>query len=108
MPYLVEFAARAIRDLELLYLEIDAEEPRAAARWFNGLERAVSALASHPERCPLTPEKSLAKRKLRHLLYGRKPNVYRVIYAVGEGRRTVSILTVRHGARRRLRASDLA
>ena len=45
MTYLVEFAARAIRDLEILYLEKNAAESHAAARWYNELERAVYALA---------------------------------------------------------------
>ena len=46
MTYLVEFAARAVRDLEILYVEKNAAESHAAARWYNGLEQAVYALAS--------------------------------------------------------------
>ena len=49
-----------------------------------------------------------AKRKLRNLLYGKKPHVYRVIYEVDEGRQTVWVLTVRHGARRPFKGSDVA
>jgi toxin ParE1/3/4 len=82
MTYLVEFAARASRDLEILYKEKNAAESHAAARWYNGLEEAVSALASFPLRCPVAPEARKAKRKLRNLLYGNKPHVYRVIYEV--------------------------
>jgi hypothetical protein len=55
MTYLVEFAARAARDLEILYLEKNVAESQAAARWFNGLERAVDALAMYPARCPAAP-----------------------------------------------------
>jgi mRNA-degrading endonuclease RelE of RelBE toxin-antitoxin system len=47
-------------------------------------------------------------RELRHLLYGKKPHVYRVIYEVDEGRQAVLVLTIRHGARREIKASDLA
>jgi hypothetical protein len=47
MTYLVEFAARAVRDLEILYLEKNAAESHAAARWYNELELAVYALASY-------------------------------------------------------------
>jgi mRNA-degrading endonuclease RelE of RelBE toxin-antitoxin system len=32
------------------------------------------------------------KRKLQHLLYGKKPDVYRVIYEVDEGRQTMLVL----------------
>ncbi len=108
MTYLVEFAARAVRDLEILYLEKNAAESHAAARWYNELELAVYGLASYPQRCPVAPEARRMKRELRNLLYGRKPHVYRVIYEVDEGRQAVSVLTIRHGARRKIKASDLA
>ena len=107
MTYRVEFPARAVRDLEILYLEKNAAESDAAARWYNGLEQAVYALASYPYRCPVAPEARSAKRKLRHLLYGKKPHVYRVIYEIDELRQTVWVLTIRHGARRKLKTSDL-
>jgi toxin ParE1/3/4 len=107
MTYRVEFTARASRDLESLYEEKNAAESRAAARWFNGLEEAVGALASFPYRCPAAPEARKTIRKLRHLLYGKKPHVYRVIYEVDERRQTVSVLHIRHGARRKIKSSDL-
>ena len=44
MAYRVEFAARAARDLEILYVEKNAAESHAAARWYKGLEEAVYAL----------------------------------------------------------------
>jgi len=107
MTYLVEFTPRAVRDLEILYVEKNAAESHAAARWYNDLERAVYALASHPQRCPFAPETRRAKRKLRHLLYGKKPHIYRVLYEVDERRQAVWVLTIRHGARRKLKPSDL-
>jgi len=107
MTYLVEFAAHAVRDLEILYVEKNAAESHAAARWYNGLEQAVYALASYPHRCPFVPEARKLKRTLRHLLYGKKPHVYRVIYEVDEKRQAVWVLTIRHGARRKLKPSDL-
>ncbi len=108
MTYLVEFAARAVRDLEILYVEKNAAESHAAARWYNELELAVYALASYPHRCPVAPEARRMKRVLRHLLYGKKPHVYRVIYEVDEGRQAVLVLTIRHSARRKIKTSDLA
>ena len=108
MTYLVEFAARAVRDLEILYVEKNAAESHAAARWYNELELAVYGLASYPHRCPVAPEARRMKRELRNLLYGKKPHVYRIIYEVNEGRRAVWVLTIRHGARRKIKASDLA
>src|ERR1700691_5891467 len=63
MAYRVEFAARAARDLEILYVEKNAAESKAAARWYNRLEEAVYPLATHPQRCPIAPEARKMKRK---------------------------------------------
>jgi len=38
---------------------------------------------------------------LRHLLYGKKPHIYRVIYRFLEKQKQVEVLHIRHGTRRR-------
>lgn len=107
MTYRVELTDRAVRDLEILYLEKNAAESQAAARWFNRLEAAVCGLERHPSRCPAAPEARKVKRPLRHLLFGRKPHVYRVIYEIDEPQHTVWVLTIRHGARKKIGRSNL-
>lgn len=104
MAYLVSFTARAERDFLSLYQEIDAENSDAALRWYLGLSDAILSLEEMPNRCPATPERA----ELRHLLYGHKPHVYRVIYRVLDKPKRVEVLHIRHGARRRFRASDLS
>ena len=47
-----------------------------------------------PARNPTIPEDS----SLRHLLYGRGRNVYRIIYTIDEASRMVSVLHIRHGS----------
>ena len=103
MAYLVRIAARAERDLSYLHDEINGPDSAAARRWYEGLRRAILSLAVHPKRCRTTPE----NRKLRDLLYGDKPNVYRVIYRVNERQKQVDVLHIRHGARRNFRATDI-
>lgn len=107
MTYLVEFSTRASRDLEIPFMEKNAAESDAASGWYNGLEEAVYALAEYPFRCPVAPEARKARRRLRHLLYGKKPHVYRVIYEVDERRQVVWVLHIRHGARRKMKSSSL-
>jgi toxin ParE1/3/4 len=107
MRYRVELTDRALRDLELLYLEKKTAQSQAAVRWFNKLEQAVLGLEKYPFRCPAAPESRKMKRKLLHLLYGKRPHVYRVIYEIDESRRTVRVLTVRHAARQQAGKSDL-
>ena|SRR5271168_2813138 len=105
MAYLVEFSVRAAHDLEILYREKYAAELDSAARWYNGLEE--EAIGWYPHRCPPAAEARKLKRKLRHLLYGKKPHVYRVIYEVDDLRQAVWVFTIRHGARQKLKPSDL-
>lgn len=105
--YRIELTARAARDLEALYLEKNAAESPDAARWYNGLEQAVYTLETRPHRCPSAPEARKVKRRLRHLLFGTRPHVYRVIFEVDEGRQIVWVLTIRHGARKPLKSGDL-
>jgi plasmid stabilization system protein ParE len=108
MAYRVELADRARRDLIALYTHINAADSTAAAVWFNGLEQAVGALAQFPRRCPVAPEGRRTKRRLRHLLYGDKPHIYRAIYEIDEPNKMVSVLTIRHGAMAEERRDELA
>src|SRR3981081_420033 len=96
--YAVELTLRAARHLDYLHARINAAASIVAARWYNGLEKAVYSLERFPHRCPVAPESKGTKRSLRHLLYGRKPNVYRVIYEIDELRKMVHVLTIRQGA----------
>lgn len=103
MAYLVDITARAERDLASLYDEIHAGDSEAALKWYKGLSEAVLSLEKLPNRCPQTSENP----QLRHLLYGRKPHVYRVIYRVLEREKRVEVIHIRHGARRVFEAADL-
>jgi toxin ParE1/3/4 len=95
MAYRVELTNRAGRDLRQIYRQIRAEDSERAIAWFNGLETAVYSLSEHVSRGPTTPE----NKKLRHLLYGNKPHVYRIIYRVNERAQIVKVVHIRHGAR---------
>ncbi len=97
MVYLVEITRRAERDFASLYEDIGTERSPAALRWYRGLKKAILSLEELPARCLPTPENP----RLRHLLYGRKPHVYRVIYRVIEKEKRVQVLHIRHGAMRR-------
>jgi toxin ParE1/3/4 len=98
MTYRVELTARAGRNLERIFQTINAADSLQAKAWFNGLETAIQSLAEHPARSPIIQEDS----RLRHLLYGTGRTVYRIIYLIDEGRRTVTVLHIRHGARQPL------
>jgi mRNA-degrading endonuclease RelE of RelBE toxin-antitoxin system len=93
MTYRVELTARAIRNLGWIFQRIHRNIRLRQPPGLNELEAAILSLDEHPERCPITTEKKT------HLLFGRKPNVYRIIYAIDERTRIVRVLHIRHGAR---------
>jgi plasmid stabilization system protein ParE len=104
MAYVVNITSRAERDLAHLYRRINAEYSDLALKWYRGLKEAILSLEKQPNRCPVTRKSD----KLRHLFYGLKPHIYRVIYRVLEKQKLVEVLHIRHGARRKLKPSDLA
>ena len=103
MTYLVNVTARAERDLVLLFDAINAKHSDAALKWYRDLKEAILSLEEQPNRCPETPENA----KVRHLLYGHKPHIYRVIYRVTEKSKQVDVLHIRHGARQRFKRSEV-
>jgi toxin ParE1/3/4 len=102
MAYRVEVTARALRDLAVVYRRIEAEASAQAARWFDGLEEAIFSLEEHPTRAPVTSENSV----LRHLLYGKKPYVYRIIYKIEQDISTVRVVHIRPPGRDSMKKSQ--
>jgi toxin ParE1/3/4 len=98
MAYLVELTLLAELDLDYLYKRISADDSKAAARWFNQFDEAIYSLENLPRRCPVAPESKISKRQLRHLLYGTRRDVYRVIYEIDESHKLVRVVTIRHAA----------
>lgn len=103
MAYLANIANGAERDFVGLYEEIHAEQSSAALKWYRGMKQAILSLEQSPHRCLATREND----RLRHLVYGHKPHVYRVIYRILEKQKRVDLLYIRHGARRDFTASNL-
>jgi plasmid stabilization system protein ParE len=95
MAYLVRTMPRAERDMEAIFLYIQAESSMPASRWFEGLVEAIESLSEHPQRNPTIIEDPT----LRHLLYGNKPHIYRIIYSIDLAKKVVSVIHVRHRAR---------
>jgi len=103
MAYLVNIPSRAQRDLTCLYARINAQYSDAALNWYRGLKKAILSLEERSNRCTVARKRD----KLRHLLYGHKPHVYRVIFRVLEKQKQVEVLHIRHSARRKFKSSDL-
>jgi toxin ParE1/3/4 len=107
MAYRVNFAASAEEDLEGLYLWVVAQAPLWGPEWLKGLERSIYTLERNPHRCPLAPENYQPDDGIRQLLYGKKPNVYRILYHVSEKEKVVHVIHIRHSARRPIPPKEL-
>ena len=100
MKYLVRLTARSLRDVEAIYIHVEADASQHAFAWFNRLAKAIYSLDRFPSRGLVIPE----KKKLRHLPFGKKPHIYRIIYAVDKRHHVVNVLHIRHGVRGALSA----
>jgi toxin ParE1/3/4 len=103
VAFAVKLANRAMRDLAELFDELYAGDSSSALRWYRGLRQPILTLSEHPNRCSRVPEAA----RLRQLLYGRKPHVYRIIFRVMERQKLVEVLHIRHGARKSILPEEI-
>src|SRR5262245_13456578 len=105
MKYDVRLQPPAVRDLEEAYVWAANHAPLTAERWLARFQEALQTLGTNPLRCAFAPEHRKAKRDLRQLLFGKKPNVFRAVFLI-EGE-VVRVLRIRRAARRPLKQKDL-
>ena len=78
--------------------------PASASKWYYGLLAKIRTLERFPERWPLAYEAADVGFDLRVILYGRRPQIYRVLFEVQNG--SVIVHRVRHAAQDTLTADD--
>jgi toxin ParE1/3/4 len=97
----VQLSEQSRRDIEQAYLYIRQDAPERAQRWRRRLLTAILSLKNFPERHAVLFDAATAGREVRQMTFG----AYLVLYSQ-EGD-VVSILTVRHAARRPIVPADL-
>jgi plasmid stabilization system protein ParE len=105
MTYQVALLPLAEEDLEAAYLWAAAHAPEAAANWLGRFQAALRTLTEFPERCTLAPEHRKVNRPLRQLLFGKRPNVFRAVFLIENGR--VNILRIRRASQKLLAEREL-
>jgi plasmid stabilization system protein ParE len=99
MAYHVEITLHAEQDAEaILDWLLLQQSGKAGIEWFLAVDEAFASLVKFPERCSIAPESSQFPFDVRQLLYGRKPNVYRILFTIDEDK--VVVLHLRHGRRK--------
>jgi len=86
--------------MEAIYIYVEADASQHAFAWLNRLTKAIYSLERFPSRGLVIPK----NKKLRHLLFGKKPHIYRIIYAVDKRNHVVNVLHIRHSVRGALSA----
>jgi plasmid stabilization system protein ParE len=83
MTFRVETTAEAERDARELLQWLDSKGAGSKGiEWIAALEDAITTLSEFPHRCSLAPENTVFQFEVRHLLYGRAPHVYRILFTV--------------------------
>src|SRR5262245_34350379 len=99
MAFHVDLSDRAQTDIAAIYDWLCSQQAGdAGERWFVALREAIASLSTLPSRCPVASESREAPVEVRQLLYGRKPHVYRIFFAIDGD--VVRVLHIRHGRRR--------
>ena len=78
---------------------------RSADRWSDGIVSAIAALSDRPQQYPEADEAVELGLPLRFKLYGRRPQVYRLLFTIDGD--TVNVLRVMHAAQDSLTEDDL-
>jgi plasmid stabilization system protein ParE len=98
VTYRVVVTATARVDAMAAFHWLADRSPDAAARWYRGLQKAITSLKTMPNRHPIAQDESEQLGiTLRQKLYGRRKGVYRLLFSI-EGS-TVTLHYIRHSAR---------
>jgi plasmid stabilization system protein ParE len=102
MKYGAVIQPRAARDIRwAAFWILGRSGSRATAlRWVRNLRSKIATLEAKPQSCPIDPDSKVYGEEVRVLLYGKRPGVYRVLFAIRGD--TVHVLTVRHAAQQSL------
>jgi len=72
----------AIGDLRRYYRRAYADAPTESTAWYRRLLATTKSLQCLPHRCPIARESSRVFFEVRELLFGRKPNVFRLLFTI--------------------------
>lgn len=89
----VEITAVAESDITSIFEYISQDNPNAASKWIEEIERQIDSLENFPMRCPVIPEAEELGQEYHHLIYGN----YRTIFRIRGSK--VIIMRVIHSAR---------
>lgn len=94
---LMPSAKADIFEIRTYLMEHDVD---AADRWLWACSRAITSLREMPTRCPISVESAAFDVEVREHLFGKKRNVYRILFSIQKTK--VNVLRVRSTRQQRL------
>ena len=88
----------AVDDLMRNYTFVQKHAPNTLAKWLKPLQIHVKTLSRNPQRCPIARESKRVFLEVRELHFGRRPNVFRILFAIDKA--TVRVLKIVRAQRR--------
>ena len=88
----------AINDLRKYYQRAYADAPVQSTAWYRRLLATTKSLQRLPDRCPVARESSRVFFEVRELLFGNRPNVFRILFTIDGD--TVRVLRIVRAQRR--------
>jgi plasmid stabilization system protein ParE len=103
MTYGVILQPRAEREIQnaARWVFTESKSRATALRWLRTIRAKIETLKKNPQRCPVDPDSEFYGEEVRVLLVGKRPGIYRVLFAIRADE--VHVLTVRHSVRQSLR-----
>ncbi len=108
MVFEVRLSAAARRDIRRYLNRFKQWAPLAVDDWHVRLMESITSLSDMPRRCIIARESHHKPAEVRQLLFGAKPNLYRIVFTIRG--QTVFVLRIRapreSGERQALSARD--
>jgi plasmid stabilization system protein ParE len=100
MPFEVIVTPSAKADIFETNAWLLEKNPETARKWLWQLSKAITSLGEFPTRCAVTEESAVFEVEVRQLIFGSRPNVFRVLFSINSDKGF--ILRVRSTRQRRL------
>lgn len=100
MAYRLAISRQADSDADAVYAWMAKDSASRAAKWYRGLLDAIETLRESALRHGFAPERETLQIDLRQMLYGKRRNIFRILYTIDDD--TIVVLHIRHAARRLL------
>ena len=110
MAYQIKITTPAEDDIYSAFDRIKKLAPLVSEKWLRGIFKSIFTLSEMPDRCPIAPESEALGLPIRHLFYGKRTAIHRIIFDIQNEAKAdplVRILRVWHSKKDQIQVEDL-